>query len=723
MYKKADTSLYDPQYQKQLIPKNPTYQQNVKKQPQPATAKNNTNNQSATSTDTVKSNIVPSSTGFSNFEQRLASVRGKGYSNWDFGGSYGDPTYSTIKDYNPNSDPTAVAFNDKAGKQALQYMQGQEKQRQLSAQKNKTFNENIPVANNTDNATVPIATIQKNKNNKWDWEYFNRLNSRIQQLQNRLKVPTTLNERAYLEAHLKAAQSELPKWTTNNYTKGSYTIPSMQQTPTMNKQQALFKRQANRPLSAAYNNAKANFDAYSQRRQAEFNRQKFNPDGSWRSVNRVTPRLSNNNVAKAPNMQASRNKKTYDVNGVRQQFRDKKYNVYNSLQDFRSNPKQQGVYVDDYGKIYNRYKKGNGWIEQTRHARDVLGKRFRGLSAKEEAAKRENQKVNAQPYYNQAYNPAGNSSLQYSPMVNYTNDQIEAAMQQQGIKYLDPNQRASINATGYYKDKSGNIRFQQGSREKGGFRDLRGSTYLEQLAQNQAKANQDLHMLDPQSAKQQIQQYNLNRAGQQAVQHINEQAEIAKEQAAFARDQVEAQKKKQLSSTVPPAKSPLPPTVPQSKATSSVYTPTATDVQQVIYSQRTADQLNRKKENQQYLKNNPYPWYQPMLNTTSTLINDFTSLPGIQKLTLQQNKFGEILRNLQIYGDSLKWRPRIRQNFNNTMRNRQAFSGAMDSWWDSAVAAKQDSEIPAMPDEDYYRSGKWQQELPWYRKLFNSNAW
>jgi hypothetical protein len=38
-------------------------------------------------------------------------VRDKGYSNWDFGGSYGDPTYSTVKD-----DPTAVAFNDKAGK-------------------------------------------------------------------------------------------------------------------------------------------------------------------------------------------------------------------------------------------------------------------------------------------------------------------------------------------------------------------------------------------------------------------------------------------------------------------------------------------------------------------------------------------------------------------------------------------------------------------------------
>ena len=551
MYKKADISLYDQQYQKQLMPRNPTYQQNVKKQPQPATSKNNTNNQSATPTNTVKNNIVPSSTGFSNFEQRLASVRGKGYSNWDFGGSYGDTTYSTIKDYDPNSDPTAVASNKKTGEQALQYMQWQEKQRQLSAQKNKVYNENRPVANNTDNtdnATVPIATIQKNKNNKWDREYFSRLNSRIQQLQNRLKVPTPLNERAYLEAHLRALQSQLSKWTTDNYTNSSYTIPSMQQTPTVSKQQALLKQSANRPLSTAYSNAKANFDAYSQRRQAEFNRQKFNPDGSWKSVNRVTPRLAPT-ASKKPLFQKNRK---YTINDIRNVYKSRGWNVFDSQDAYNADPNKAGIYVANDGLIHVRQNKNGRARSVARTAKSFLGDRFVPTQQKPMPT------ATSAPSSKQFADI--NSRNKYNPSLKYTPEQQKAMLTNLGYNQLDTAARNSVKSTGYYTDSNGNIRVQVGDTNQ--FRDVRASTFLQQQQKRLQGQQQAVKRMEGE---------------EEAELYRNQTQQRMKEDIEDAEAYYKPQTKNQIPVTPASAASPVAPAAPARVATTPTITASASD--------------------------------------------------------------------------------------------------------------------------------------------------
>lgn len=78
---------------------------------------------------------------------------------------------------------------------------------------------------------------------------------------------------------------------------------------------------------------------------------------------------------KTPLFDKNRN---YTVKDIRQTYRDRKWPLYSSLEEFNNNPKKNGIFVADDGMIHAR--EVNPWTNSTvtrqQHASKILGKRF-----------------------------------------------------------------------------------------------------------------------------------------------------------------------------------------------------------------------------------------------------------------------------------------------------------------------------------------------------------
>lgn len=70
--------------------------------------------------------------------------------------------------------------------------------------------------------------------------------------------------------------------------------------------------------------------------------------------------------------------KSYNVQGIRNVYRNAKYPLYNTLEEFNANSKRNGIFVDNTGMIHAR--EVNPWTNATvtrqKHASAMLGKRF-----------------------------------------------------------------------------------------------------------------------------------------------------------------------------------------------------------------------------------------------------------------------------------------------------------------------------------------------------------